>query len=207
MRPSRGIQITCERGQISVTDGPYAETKELGAGRGGAVVPHGSRLRLRRREDGALWRLAARRSAAREHGRARCRGARLAVRARQVDGTAARSCWAVAERSWRCVHDRSAGSVAEQATRFAVQAHACGRMLRVADRCSGDSSRPAGTRDDRDPGRHRGAGRHACVPEHGPAGVSLPALQRRVLRQAVSLIPQRVPAMRRARLEPVNRAA
>jgi hypothetical protein len=29
VRPSRGIQIRCERGKVSVTDGPFAETKEL----------------------------------------------------------------------------------------------------------------------------------------------------------------------------------
>ncbi|MDB4957925.1 MAG: YCII-related protein [Myxococcales bacterium] len=29
VRPTRGIQITCERGKVSVTDGPFAETKEL----------------------------------------------------------------------------------------------------------------------------------------------------------------------------------
>jgi hypothetical protein len=29
VRPSRGIQISCEKGKISVTDGPFAETKEL----------------------------------------------------------------------------------------------------------------------------------------------------------------------------------
>ena len=29
VRPSRGIQIRCEGGKVSVTDGPFAETKEL----------------------------------------------------------------------------------------------------------------------------------------------------------------------------------
>ena len=29
VRPSRGIQLRCERGKVSVTDGPFAETKEL----------------------------------------------------------------------------------------------------------------------------------------------------------------------------------
>ena len=29
VRPSRGIQLRCENGQVSVTDGPFAETKEL----------------------------------------------------------------------------------------------------------------------------------------------------------------------------------
>jgi hypothetical protein len=29
VRPTRGIQITCEHGKVSVTDGPFAETKEL----------------------------------------------------------------------------------------------------------------------------------------------------------------------------------
>jgi hypothetical protein len=29
VRPSRGIQLRCEGGQCSVTDGPFAETKEL----------------------------------------------------------------------------------------------------------------------------------------------------------------------------------
>jgi hypothetical protein len=29
VRPSRGIQIRCDSGKISVTDGPFAETKEL----------------------------------------------------------------------------------------------------------------------------------------------------------------------------------
>jgi len=32
VRPSKGIQIKCERGKVSVTDGPFAETKELIAG-------------------------------------------------------------------------------------------------------------------------------------------------------------------------------
>jgi hypothetical protein len=29
VRPSRGIQIKCEKGKARVTDGPFAETKEL----------------------------------------------------------------------------------------------------------------------------------------------------------------------------------
>lgn len=29
VRPSRGIQLRCEGGEVSVTDGPFAETKEL----------------------------------------------------------------------------------------------------------------------------------------------------------------------------------
>lgn len=29
VRPSKGIQIKSERGKVSVTDGPFAETKEL----------------------------------------------------------------------------------------------------------------------------------------------------------------------------------
>ncbi|NUP08901.1 MAG: hypothetical protein HOW73_22870 [Polyangiaceae bacterium] len=29
VRPTRGIQISCESGKVSVTDGPFAETKEL----------------------------------------------------------------------------------------------------------------------------------------------------------------------------------
>ncbi len=29
VRPSRGIQLRCEEGKVSVTDGPFAETKEL----------------------------------------------------------------------------------------------------------------------------------------------------------------------------------
>ena len=29
VRPSRGIQLRCESGKVSVTDGPFAETKEL----------------------------------------------------------------------------------------------------------------------------------------------------------------------------------
>jgi hypothetical protein len=32
VRPSRGIQIRCEGGKVSVTDGPFAETKEWLAG-------------------------------------------------------------------------------------------------------------------------------------------------------------------------------
>jgi hypothetical protein len=29
VRPSRGIQLRCEAGKVSLTDGPFAETKEL----------------------------------------------------------------------------------------------------------------------------------------------------------------------------------
>jgi hypothetical protein len=29
VRPSRGIQLRCDGGKVSVTDGPFAETKEL----------------------------------------------------------------------------------------------------------------------------------------------------------------------------------
>jgi len=29
VRPSRGIQLRCEHGKVSVTDGPFAETKDL----------------------------------------------------------------------------------------------------------------------------------------------------------------------------------
>jgi hypothetical protein len=29
VRPTRGIQIKCEQGKVSITDGPFAETKEL----------------------------------------------------------------------------------------------------------------------------------------------------------------------------------
>src|SRR5262245_40085811 len=29
VRPSHGIQLTCDGGKVSVTDGPFAETKEL----------------------------------------------------------------------------------------------------------------------------------------------------------------------------------
>ncbi len=29
VRPTRGIQVKCEHGKFSVTDGPFAETKEL----------------------------------------------------------------------------------------------------------------------------------------------------------------------------------
>ena len=29
VRPTRGNQISCEKGKVSVTDGPFAETKEL----------------------------------------------------------------------------------------------------------------------------------------------------------------------------------
>jgi hypothetical protein len=41
VRPSRGIQISCEGGKVSVTDGPFAETKELIDGF--ALVEVGSR--------------------------------------------------------------------------------------------------------------------------------------------------------------------
>src|SRR4051812_27005486 len=41
VRPSRGIQLRCERGKVSVTDGPYAETKDLIDGF--ALVEVGSR--------------------------------------------------------------------------------------------------------------------------------------------------------------------
>jgi len=41
VRPSRGIQLRCERGKVSVTDGPFAETKELIDGF--ALVEVGSR--------------------------------------------------------------------------------------------------------------------------------------------------------------------
>jgi hypothetical protein len=41
VRPSRGIQLRCERGQVSVTDGPFAETKEVIDGF--ALVEVGSR--------------------------------------------------------------------------------------------------------------------------------------------------------------------
>jgi hypothetical protein len=41
VRPSRGIQLKCERGKVSVTDGPYAETKDLIDGF--ALVEVGSR--------------------------------------------------------------------------------------------------------------------------------------------------------------------
>src|ERR1041385_3776075 len=29
VRPTTGVQLQCERGKVSVTDGPFAETKEL----------------------------------------------------------------------------------------------------------------------------------------------------------------------------------
>ena len=29
VRPTKGIQVRCESGKVSVTDGPFAETKEL----------------------------------------------------------------------------------------------------------------------------------------------------------------------------------
>src|SRR5262245_31985945 len=29
VRPSKGIQLRCDKGKVSVTDGPFAETKEL----------------------------------------------------------------------------------------------------------------------------------------------------------------------------------
>lgn len=29
VRPTRGIQVRCEAGKVSITDGPFAETKEL----------------------------------------------------------------------------------------------------------------------------------------------------------------------------------
>jgi hypothetical protein len=29
VRPTRGIKIACEKGKVSVTDGPFAESKEL----------------------------------------------------------------------------------------------------------------------------------------------------------------------------------
>ncbi len=41
VRPTRGIQLRCERGKVSVTDGPFAETKELIDGF--ALVEVGSR--------------------------------------------------------------------------------------------------------------------------------------------------------------------
>lgn len=41
VRPTRGIQITCAKGKVSVTDGPFAETKELIDGF--ALVEVGSR--------------------------------------------------------------------------------------------------------------------------------------------------------------------
>jgi hypothetical protein len=41
VRPSRGIQLRCESGNVSVTDGPFAETKELIDGF--ALVEVGSR--------------------------------------------------------------------------------------------------------------------------------------------------------------------
>ena len=41
VRPTRGIQIRCEAGKVSVTDGPFAESKELIDGF--ALVEVGSR--------------------------------------------------------------------------------------------------------------------------------------------------------------------
>lgn len=41
VRPSRGVQLRCERGKVSVTDGPFAESKELIDGF--ALVKVGSR--------------------------------------------------------------------------------------------------------------------------------------------------------------------
>jgi hypothetical protein len=41
VRPTRGIQLRSERGKVSVTDGPFAETKELIDGF--ALVEVGSR--------------------------------------------------------------------------------------------------------------------------------------------------------------------
>ena len=41
VRPSRGIQLRCDGGKVSVTDGPFAETKELIDGF--ALVEVGSR--------------------------------------------------------------------------------------------------------------------------------------------------------------------
>ena len=41
VRPSRGIQLRCEHGKVSVTDGPFAETKDLIDGF--ALVEVGSR--------------------------------------------------------------------------------------------------------------------------------------------------------------------
>jgi len=41
VRPSRGIQMRCERGKASVIDGPFAETKELIDGF--ALIQAGSR--------------------------------------------------------------------------------------------------------------------------------------------------------------------
>ena len=41
VRPTRGIQLKAERGKVSVTDGPYAETKDLIDGF--ALVEVGSR--------------------------------------------------------------------------------------------------------------------------------------------------------------------
>jgi hypothetical protein len=29
VRPTKGIQLSCEKGKVTVTDGPFAETKEL----------------------------------------------------------------------------------------------------------------------------------------------------------------------------------
>ncbi len=41
VRPTKGIQLTCEKGKVTVTDGPFAETKELIDGF--ALVEVGSR--------------------------------------------------------------------------------------------------------------------------------------------------------------------
>jgi hypothetical protein len=41
VRPTQGIQVRCENGKVSVTDGPFAETKELIDGF--ALVEVGSR--------------------------------------------------------------------------------------------------------------------------------------------------------------------
>jgi hypothetical protein len=41
VRPSRGVQLRCESGKVSITDGPFAETKELIDGF--ALVEVGSR--------------------------------------------------------------------------------------------------------------------------------------------------------------------
>src|SRR5512132_318548 len=41
VRPTHGTQVKCERGKVSVTDGPFAETKELIDGF--ALVEVGSR--------------------------------------------------------------------------------------------------------------------------------------------------------------------
>ncbi|HEY0484574.1 MAG TPA: YciI family protein [Kofleriaceae bacterium] len=41
VRPNRGVQLRCDRGKVSVTDGPFAETKEVIDGF--ALVEVGSR--------------------------------------------------------------------------------------------------------------------------------------------------------------------